>query len=139
MPTAERRKHPRFIISLPLEINFAGEYFSTVTKNVSCAGIFCNVNKYIPQDSDIRVTMKLVFKVKNRKIQKTITCPARIIRIEPDKQQENEDYNIGLKFSKLLDQDKETLLQYIRQKNLKEAKELKKIYLKLKDMFMMLL
>lgn len=132
--SCENRRHPRFILMLPLEIN-AGEFsFETSTKNISCSGLYCEVDRFIPQETEITVSMKIGLIVDSRKVKKTINCPARVVRIDPPNPCRNISYNIGIEFSSIEESDKDLLLKYIHSKNIKEAKELKKIYLKLKQM-----
>ena len=130
----ESRKHPRFVVVLPLEIISPDFHLETKTKNISCAGLFCEVDRYIPVDTEIEVTMKLSLTVDGRKIKKTVNCPASVVRIDPPHKYKNGNYNIGIAFLEIEDNDKVFLLKYIRQKNFKEAKELKKMYLELKSM-----
>ncbi len=128
------RKHPRFILMLPLEISADDFYIETKTKNISCAGIYCEVDRFIPKETKIKISMKISLTINHQRVKKKINCPGRVVRIYPPNQQNDTSYNIAIEFSKIDQADKDLLLQYIHNKNLKEAKELKKIYLKLKDM-----
>ncbi len=130
----ENRRHPRFILMLPLEISFGDFCLETKTKNVSIYGIYCEVDMFIPEGTEVKVSMKISFSIDQRKVKKVISCPARIVHIDPTTPQEDVKYNIGIEFLSMKESDKDFLLTYINKKNIKEAKELKKIYLKLKQM-----
>lgn len=130
----ENRKHPRFVLILPLELSSDDFHIETKTKNISCAGLYCEVDRYIPVQTKLKVNMKLMLKENEHKVQKTIHCPAKVVRIEPAVVKKDTSYHVGIAFSKIKEEDKDFLLKYIRSKNLKEARELKKIYLTLKDM-----
>ncbi|MFH1093039.1 MAG: PilZ domain-containing protein [Candidatus Omnitrophota bacterium] len=130
----ENRKHPRFILMMPLEISSGDLCLQTQTKNVSCSGLCCEVDRFIPKKTKIKVSMKISFTIDECKVNKTINCPARVVRIDPPNPRRNGNYNIGIEFSSLGEADKDLLLKYIHKKNIKEAKELKRIYLELKQM-----
>ena len=130
----ENRRHPRFILMLSLEISFGDYCLETKTKNVSCSGLYCEVDRFIPKETEIKVKMKISLMINQRKVKKIINCLARVVHIDPPNPQRNIIYNIGIEFSSLKEADKDLLLKYIYKKNLKEAKELKRIYLELKQM-----
>ena len=132
--TLENRNHPRFILMLPLEIRSADFSLETQTKNISCSGLFCDVDRFIPRETEIKVSMKLSLKIDEHIVRKTINCPAKVVRIDPPNPRGDINYNIGVEFSSIREADRELLSKYIHKKNIKEAKELKKIYLKLKQM-----
>ena len=82
----ENRKCPRFILLLPLEINAPDFHLETSTKNVSCSGIFCEINRFIPVKTELSVTMRLSLLSEDKKIKRTVTCPAKVIRIVSQKE-----------------------------------------------------
>ncbi len=130
-----RRKNYRFVLELPLQIKNGECSFETKTSNISRSGVFCKIDRFLPVKTEITVTMRLSFLTAGRKVRKTIHCPAKVVHIIPPQEQpEQVSYETGIEFSKIREVDKDFLLLYIRQKNLKEAKELKKMYLKLKEM-----
>ncbi len=130
----ERRKNPRFAFHLPLEIDFCDFHLKTETTNISCAGIFCPVDSYVPVQTKVNVKMKLSFIIDNKRHQRVVHCPAKITRIIPSKAKGDGHYDIGIEFLKIEEHDKDLIIKFIHQKNLKEAKELKKMYLELKEM-----
>jgi len=130
----ENRKHPRFILILSLELTNDDFRIETKTKNISCSGVYCEVDRYIPVQTKLNVNMKLMLNKNAYKVQKTIHCPAKVVRIEPDVLKKDVNYHVAIAFSRIKEEDKDFLIKYIRRKNLKEARELKKIYLKLKNM-----
>ena len=130
----EDRNHPRFILMLPLEISADDFHIETKTKNISCAGVYCEVDRFIPKETKIKISMKISLTIDQQRVKKKINCPGRVVRIDPPKQQKDASYNVAIEFSKIDKADKDILLKFIQSKNIKEAKELKKIYLKLKEM-----
>ncbi|MBU0635182.1 MAG: PilZ domain-containing protein [Candidatus Omnitrophica bacterium] len=130
----ERRECPRFVFDLPLEINHKDFHVAARTRNISCSGIFCDIDKYIPLKTKITVKIKLSLVADGRKIKKILNFPAKIARIEQDKGRKTTNFHVGIRFASLRDKNQEYLLQFIQQKNVKEAKQLKKMYLDLKEM-----
>ncbi|MFH2137069.1 MAG: PilZ domain-containing protein [Candidatus Omnitrophota bacterium] len=130
----DRRSYPRFVSTLPLEISTPDFQLETITKNLSCSGVLCQVRRFIPLKTKLKVTMKLPLVIDEKKVKKSVSCPAVVARIEPSEEMGGAAYKIGIVFLSIEGQDREFILQFIRQKNLKEAKELKRLYLQLKEM-----
>jgi len=130
----ENRRHPRFILMLPLEISCGDFCLQTRTKNISCFGLYCEVDRFIPEGTEVKVSMKISLTIDQRKVKKVISCSAKVVHIDPPNPQVNVNYNMGIEFLNLKESDKDLLLKYIHKKNLKEAMELKRIYFELKQM-----
>lgn len=130
----ENRKHPRFVVFIPLEIKTDEFCISTKTKNISCAGVFCEIDRFLPKDTEFDVLLQLSLLVDGHKVKKVVVCPSKLVRIDPPVKKDNGRYTVGIEFLKIEDKDRDFLLRCIRDKNLKEAKELKKMYLRLKEM-----
>ncbi len=131
---SNNRKHPRFVLILPLQISTSDFIVHTVSKNISCAGVFCDIDRFIPVDTDINVSMKLAYVLNGQKLQRTVKCKAKVARIDPAENRQKGTCRIGIAFDKIEGSDRDVLKQYIQRKNLKEAKELKRLYLRLKEM-----
>ena len=82
----------------------------------------------------MQVSMKISFQIKGEKIKKIIKCNARVARIDPCVPEDNANYTVALEFLQIQEDDRCFLLKFIHNKNIKEAQELKRIYLKLKEM-----
>ena len=130
---SERRREIRFMLSLPAELIFSGNYIKTKTKNISGSGIFCEVGQDIPIGSPVEVKLIFSFHEEEKRKKMEINCSGRIVRSEPLAGGRNL-FLTGINFENIETDKKEFLLQYIRQKNLKEAQELKRMYLRLKEM-----
>ncbi len=55
----ERRVHPRLEHKLPFNVAVNGYDFSTTTRNISCVGAYCHLDKYIPPFTKISVKLSL--------------------------------------------------------------------------------
>ncbi len=51
----DRRLWPRIEKQLPLEIFANGYGFATNTKNISCVGAYCHIEKYLPPFTKVNV------------------------------------------------------------------------------------
>ncbi|MCM8813972.1 MAG: PilZ domain-containing protein [Candidatus Omnitrophica bacterium] len=131
---SDKRRHPRFTLTLPLEINGPDFHVATSTMNVSCGGVFCETEHFLPLGTEVKITMRLSFYVQNQKVRKTVSCSAKVARVEPPEDKGLGKYTIGISFVRLDAHDKEVLREFIHKKNLREAQELKKMYLTLKEM-----
>lgn len=120
----ERRKHPRSEVSLPLKITKEDFDIITETKNISCAGAYCQVNRYLPLMSKVALTMYLPNKTFCKTKTKKITCNGVVVRIEPVIV-ENTDlpqHNVAIFFTDLSEVDKNRIVQYVNY-NLAQKKE----------------
>jgi len=131
---SDNRSYPRFILVLPLQLSTKNFTINTSSKNVSCSGLFCFVDRFIPINTELDVCMKLSYFVGARKVQKTVKCKAKIVRIESSENKEKGAFRVGIAFGQIKKENLLVLKKYIQKKNLREAKELKRLYLRLKEM-----
>ena len=55
----ERRRHPRVEEKIPLKIKDECFDAISVTKNISCSGVFCQVDGYFPLLSKVKIVLLL--------------------------------------------------------------------------------
>lgn len=108
----ERRKHPRVAEKIPLKIKDEGFDAISVTKNISCSGVFCQVEGYFPLLSKVKIVILLPSEGKVR------TCPIHIegvvVRSEPVKSDpESNSRNIAIFFNKIKRRDAVKISNYI--------------------------
>ncbi len=118
----ERRKHPRLRSIIPLKISKRGLDVITETRNLSCSGVYCRVNKPIPVMSKIGITLLLPIQSNNRVLTKKIKCSGVVVRSEPLIVEEADTawQNIAIFFTDLSKKDKDKIAQYIIQSFKKE-------------------
>ncbi len=133
MVSNEKRKDLRFILALPMEIRSPEAVVKTRTKNISCSGIFCESNILIPKDTKVDVKLRFSYFHHGYLRTKDLLYPGQIARIEKITES-GPRFLTAIAFDRIDRKKKEFLLSYIQQKNLKEAQELKQMYLRLKDM-----
>jgi len=112
----ERRINQRFDAHLPIDINGAGFQMSVTTKNISCSGIYCQVNRFIPIMTKLELNIVVPLIENQKKVEKNFTCHAIVVRTEPESKREMTDYcNVGLFFTDLTEKDRNLLATYIKQ------------------------
>lgn len=113
----ERRKHPRTKSALPLKISKRGLDVITETRNISCSGVYCRVNKPIPLMSKINVTLLLPILSGKKVSTEKIECNGVVVRSEPTiiKEAETAYQNIAIFFTELSKKNKNRIAQYVIQ------------------------
>ena len=109
---AERRLHPRIDHNLPVNIVANGYDFSTTSHNVSCAGTYCTVAKYIPPFTRLAVKLSLPIEVKNKKSNLNIECKGVVVRTEDAKEG---GFNIAIFFNGINEEQKNKIARYVKQ------------------------
>lgn len=114
--TVERRKYPRVEKSLPLKISREDLDIITETKNISCSGAYCQIDKYLPLMSKVEIVLLLPIESHNKKIiTKKIKCIGVVVRSEPVilKGVDSAYHNVAIFFTELNKADRNTIAQYI--------------------------
>jgi len=108
----ERRRHPRVEEKLPLKIKDEGFDAISVTKNVSCSGVFCQVDGYFPLLSKVKIVLLLPSKEKAKA--HPIHIEGVIVRSEQvNASPESNFRNIAIFFNKIKRQDTIKISKYI--------------------------
>ena len=114
----ERRKHPRRETVLSLKISKRGLDVITETRNISCSGVYCRVNKPLPIMAKIGVTLLLpIQNRRNRVNTEKIRCNGVVVRSEPAivKEADTAYQNVAIFFTDLSKKDKDKITQYVLQ------------------------
>jgi hypothetical protein len=108
----ERRRQPRVKKEVPLKILTEGYDFVTQTKDISCIGTYCYVDKYIPPMTKLAITLLLPTRLKPGDANNKIQCKGVIVRTEPNSP---EGFNIAIFFNEISQRDKYKISHYINQ------------------------
>lgn len=109
---AERRVSPRLSQELPFRVGANGYNFATSTQNISCAGAYCKIKKYIPPFTKVKVKLTLPMKTRLGKSSYTMDCEGVIVRTEDE---EKGDFNIAIFFNAIKDDQRKKISKYIDQ------------------------
>ncbi|MCL6583813.1 MAG: hypothetical protein K6U11_09275 [bacterium] len=98
----DRRTTKRITAEIPLElvtlpITIAKGSQSSQTQNISCFGIYCKLNQYIPPFTNVEVSLLLPQK-QNSQLPSKISFKGIVVRVEPVEKNEGEgkEYNIAI-------------------------------------------
>jgi hypothetical protein len=109
---AERRRYPRIEHSLPVCVAADGYGFSTVTKNLSCVGAYCHIDKYIPPFTKVAVKLTLPITDQAGEKDYDVECKGVVVRTEDQKEG---GFNIAVFFNEINDTQKDKISHYISQ------------------------
>lgn len=106
----ERRRYPRVKQVLPLNLAIDGYDISTTTKDLSCIGAYCHVDRYIPPFTKILVRLSLpIFDKKDNNC--IVECKGVVVRTEDQPQ----GFNIAIFFNEITESQKNKIAKYISQ------------------------
>lgn len=111
----ERRKHPRIDTSLSLKIEKQDVDFITETKNISCSGMYCQIDRFLPPMTKIAITLLLPVGAGDKTKTRKIKCSGVIVRSLPVKKGGNHScpHDIAVFFTELAKADKDKIAQYV--------------------------
>ncbi|MFH1093041.1 MAG: PilZ domain-containing protein [Candidatus Omnitrophota bacterium] len=112
----ERRINQRYDAKLPLSLGTEGFHFESTTKNISCSGVYCQIDFFLPLMTKLEVRMNLTIIENNKKVEKIFTTNAVIVRIDPEFDKSGcEEYHIALFFMGLKEEHRNYIARYIEQ------------------------
>ena len=114
----ERRVHFRLDHKLPVQIIANGYDFATETKNVSCLGAYCRINKYVPPFTRVEVKLDLPIAAKQEKKTHAVNCKGVIVRTEDEREG---GFNIAVFFNNIKEDQRKIITRYIKQFTPSEA------------------
>ena len=128
----EKRVYNRFKVNFPFEIVGDDFSFKTEMKDISLNGLFCHSREYLAPHTELKVVMNLPLCIDQRIEKKLFTCLGKVVRVEPDMPTKDSEYDLGISFGDISQAEKDLIMRFVRQKNIKEAQELRGMYDELK-------
>ena len=111
-----RRINERFEAQLPLKIGTEGFHFESTTKNISCSGVYCQIEFFLPLMTKLEITMHLTLIEDNKRIEKAFTTNAVVVRIDPEFDQPGcTVYQVALFFMGIKEEHRDLIASYIQQ------------------------
>jgi len=108
----ERRKYPRFEHRFPIKVAVDGYDFITVTQNVSCVGVYCHINKYMPPFTKVMVRLILPVMTEKGRKDYEVQCKGVVVRTDDE---EEGGFNIAVFFNEMNEDQRRKISQYINQ------------------------
>lgn len=105
----ERRLHPRLEQKLPLNVAVNGFDFATTTRNISCVGAYCRIDKYMPPFTKIAVKLSLPGK-KPGEPHAIVECKGVVVRSEDES---DGGFNIAIFFNQIGEQERKKISRYV--------------------------
>ena len=129
-----KRANKRYKLDHCLELFVNDFKIDSQIKNISCGGVFCQTDKFVPLKTELNIKMDMSLFIDRKMVENVINCAAQVARIERVINQSEGKYNLGLSFSDLSVDDKAIILKFIKQRNQGEARELREMFRELKKM-----
>lgn len=108
----EKRLYPRLNQSLPLKIAANGFDFVTTTRNISCVGTYCHIDKYVPPFTRIMVKLTLPISGLHKEADAQVECKGVIVRTEDEL---GGGFNIAVFFNEIKESQRQKISQYLSQ------------------------
>jgi len=106
----ERRRYPRIKKELALKIITAGYDFVTQTKDLSCIGAYCYVDKYIPPMTKLSVMILLPSEPEEKNAALKVQCKGVVVRTDSNPPT---GFNIAIFFNAISQRNKDKISQYV--------------------------
>ena len=108
---SERRKYPRLDNNIPLKISSDECDVVTETRNISCVGAYCQVDKYLEPMTKLKIHLLIPCKKRNTMSARKISCQGVVVRIES--LPANHNFNAAIYFNDIKEKDRRCLADYI--------------------------
>ena len=108
---AEKRRHQRVENSIPLKISAADADFVTESRNISCSGVYCKVDKYLEPMTKLNILLLLPIRKGNKITTKKISCGGVVVRTENILN--DEGFNAAIFFNDIHARDSRALAEYV--------------------------
>lgn len=113
MSGPERRRTPRASERIELAIKDAGTELRTETKNLSAAGAYCTLDRFVPPMSKLELRFELPGFLRPARV----LCMGVVVRVEPAiKDGDTMHYNTALFFTELSKRDRAAISRFVRQR-----------------------
>ncbi|HOY09391.1 MAG TPA: PilZ domain-containing protein [Candidatus Omnitrophota bacterium] len=107
----DRRKYPRTQGNIPVKIYSDDFDVVTETKNLSRAGVYCQVDKYIEPMTKLNIHLLLSCKKDGKTQTKKISCQGVIVRTESVPG--TDIFNVAIYFNEIKSRDAESIADFI--------------------------
>ena len=113
MSPRERRVAPRITERVALSIQDAGAQITTESKNLSAAGVYCTLDRFIAP----MTKLALQFDLPGGARRATVRCTGVVVRVEPTiATAERGQFNVAIFFTELAPRHREAIGRFVRQR-----------------------
>jgi hypothetical protein len=109
----ERRKVPRVAERVVLAITEAGTELTTESHNLSTAGVYCTLERFLAPMSKVQVRFELPSSLRRA----TVRCTGVVVRVEPVVAHADRGrFNTAIFFTELSDRNRSVIARFVRQR-----------------------
>ncbi len=111
----EKRRSPRLKEKVPFQIGWDTAVIATETKNISCSGAYCAIDRVLAPMSKVKISMTIPNKKGARIVPKKITCEGVVLRCTPpEKDDPPLGSNAAIMFTKISQKDMDIIADYVK-------------------------
>ncbi|NTV29039.1 MAG: PilZ domain-containing protein [Candidatus Omnitrophica bacterium] len=110
-PKIERRKCPRVSNNVPLKIFSPDADLVTETKNISCSGAYCRINRYLEPMTKLKVVLLLPVRKNGKVTAKKVSCGGVVVRTENILNEEG--FNTAIFFNDIKPRDTRIIAEFV--------------------------
>jgi hypothetical protein len=113
--STERRRHPRIIERVPFKLRAEDFDVLTETINVSCIGAYCQLDKYIPFMTGLKISLALPRGDQKKKFEYA-ECNGVVVRVEEVESHDHTGsvYNTAIYFNEIEESEKEKIASFFK-------------------------
>jgi len=109
----EKRKHPRTKQSISFKIKIDDSTIATESIDLSCIGAYCQVDKYIPSMTNLRIVIALPCEDQEDGVE-YIECNGVVVRVKRiSSNNGGNTHNIAIFFNEIEESEKEKIANFI--------------------------
>jgi len=110
----EKRRHPRIRKNVPIKIKNIDFDIVTETKNISCTGAYCQIDRYLAPLTKIKARLLIPSRTKEK--HHIIDCEGIVVRVEKDDHNLESQYNIAIYFENIHKADITKIQRFIKER-----------------------
>lgn len=115
-PLTEKRRHPRIKKNVPIKIKNVDFDIVTETQNISCAGAYCQIDRYLAPLTKIKTRLLIPSRTKEKHA--IIDCEGVVVRIEKSDHNLENQYNIAVYFENMHKTDITKINRFIKERTI---------------------
>lgn len=109
----ERRRSPRIAERVVMAITDAGTELATESHNLSTAGVYCTLDRFLAPMSKVQLRFALPNGARSSKIR----CTGVVVRVEPVIANASRgQFNVAIFFTELSDHNRSAITRFVRQR-----------------------
>ena len=113
MTMRERRRAPRIAERVVMAITDAGTELATESNNLSTAGVYCTLDRFLAPMSKVQ----LQFALPNGRRSYKVRCTGVVVRVEPVIANASRGrFNVAIFFTELSDRNRSAITRFVRQR-----------------------